>query len=80
MSMKEAGIREVRQNLSALIGEVRKGHEIVITDRGRAVARLLPPLPSSPKPFPGRTAFRRNIPKLKTALSEAVINERNERG
>ena len=37
--MRTAGIREVRQNLSALLREVRKGREIVITDRGEPVAR-----------------------------------------
>jgi prevent-host-death family protein len=41
--MKEAGIREARQNLTALLEEVRKGYEITITDRGRPVARLVPP-------------------------------------
>ncbi len=46
--MKEAGIREARQNLSALIAEVRKGHEITITDRGKAVARLVPPQLTTP--------------------------------
>jgi len=34
--MNRAGIREARQNLSALIAEVEKGRQIVITDRGRA--------------------------------------------
>jgi prevent-host-death family protein len=77
--MKSAGIREARQNLSALIEEVRKGHEITITDRGRAVARLVPPLPDEAKPFRGRSAFRRKMPKLKVPLSRAVIDEREER-
>src|SRR5262245_22118147 len=44
--MREAGIREARLNLSRLIEEVEKGHEITITDGGRPVARLVPPLPS----------------------------------
>ena len=54
--MRTAGIREARQNLSALLEEVHKGREILITDRGRPVARLVPPLPLSAKPFPGRSA------------------------
>jgi prevent-host-death family protein len=76
--MKEAGIREARQNLSALIEDVRKGHEIVITDRGRPVARLVPPISSSAKPFRGRSAFRRRMPKLKARLSQAIIDGREE--
>ena len=37
--MKKAGIREVRQNITALIEQVKKGREIDITDRGKVVAR-----------------------------------------
>jgi len=76
--MREAGIREARQNLSALIEEVSKGQEITITDRGRPVARLVPPLPPKTKPFHGRAAFRRKMPKLKLTLSQAVIDGREE--
>jgi prevent-host-death family protein len=76
--MKEAGIREARQNLSALIEDVRKGHEIVITDRGRPVARLVPPISPAAKPFRGRAAFRRKMPKLKARLSQAIIDGREE--
>lgn len=77
--MKEAGIREARQNLSALIAEVRKGHEVTITDRGRAVARLVPPRPTKAKPFQGRVEFRRAIPQLVTPLSSAIVDDRAER-
>ena len=76
--MKEVGIREVRQNLSALIAEVRKGYEITITERGKPVARLVPPLSIVAKPFQGRSAFRRSMPKLNSRLSKAVIDGREE--
>ena len=77
--MKEAGIREARQNLSSLIDEVRKGHEVTITDRGKPVARLVPPRPAETKRFRGRRAFRRSIPALVTPLSSAVIDDRADR-
>jgi prevent-host-death family protein len=77
--VKKAGIREARQNLSVLIEEVRKGQEITITDRGRPVARLVPPLAPEAKPFKGRAAFRRKMPKLRRPLSKAIIDEREER-
>ena len=41
--MRTAGVREARQNLSTLLDEVKKGREIVITERGRPVAKLVPP-------------------------------------
>jgi antitoxin (DNA-binding transcriptional repressor) of toxin-antitoxin stability system len=77
--MKQAGIREARQNLTALIDEVRKGHEVTITDRGKAVARLVAPRPANAQPFRGRAAFRRRMPQLRTALSSAILDGRAER-
>jgi prevent-host-death family protein len=77
--MKRAGVGEARQHLSALIDEVRKGHEVIITDRGRPVARLVPPLPLAAKAFEGRTAFRSRMPRLKTPVSRAIIDGRDER-
>jgi prevent-host-death family protein len=74
--MREAGIREARQNLSALIAEVRKGHEVTITDRGKAVARLVASRPANARPFGGRAAFRRRMPQLTTTLSSAVVDGR----
>ena len=76
--MKEAGIREARQNLTALIDEVRKGHEVTITDRGKPVARLVPPRAAKNGPFRGRAAFRRSIPALTKPLSSAIIDDRND--
>jgi prevent-host-death family protein len=39
--MKTATITEAKNRLSALIDQVRHGESIVITDRGRPVARLV---------------------------------------
>jgi len=38
---REVGIRELRQHLSRFIDEVRAGHELIVTDRGRPVARIV---------------------------------------
>lgn len=38
----EAGIRDLRNHLSQYLDRVRSGEEIVVTDRGEAVARLVP--------------------------------------
>ena len=37
----EVGVRELRDHLSAWLEEVKAGHEVVITERGRPVARLV---------------------------------------
>lgn len=36
----EVGIRDLKNNLSKYIDRVRSGEEVVVTDRGRPVARL----------------------------------------
>jgi prevent-host-death family protein len=38
----DVGIRDLRDNLSRYVERVRTGEELVITDRGTAVARLVP--------------------------------------
>lgn len=38
----EAGIRELRNHLSKYLAAVRAGAEIVVTDHGKACARLIP--------------------------------------
>jgi prevent-host-death family protein len=76
--MKKAGIREARQNLSALIDEVKKGREIVITERGKPVARLVAPETRS-RPFPDMTEFRESMPKLDPPLSQTIIEDREDR-
>lgn len=40
--MKTAGVAELKARLSKYLAEVRGGEEVVITDRGRPVARLAP--------------------------------------
>jgi len=42
MKKNYVGIREARINLSRLIRDVRGGMEVVITDRGLPVAKLIP--------------------------------------
>jgi prevent-host-death family protein len=40
--MSTAGIRELKQNASAVIAEVASGETVIITDRGRPVAQVSP--------------------------------------
>ena len=77
--MKSAGIREVRQNLSALLEDVRKGREILVTDRGRPVARLVPVTDAQASPFPNLSAFRGTMPTLVPPLSETLDEDRIDR-
>jgi prevent-host-death family protein len=54
-----AGVREVKNNLSSYLDRVRGGEEIVITDRGRPVARL--------------TSLDPDLDQLQELIDEGVI-------
>jgi prevent-host-death family protein len=54
--MKTATITEAKNALSALIDRVRHGETIVITDRGRPVARLMSALTAEVEDPGGRLA------------------------
>ncbi|MFB9611859.1 type II toxin-antitoxin system Phd/YefM family antitoxin [Kutzneria kofuensis] len=36
------GIRELRDGLSRYLAEVRRGHTLTVTDRGRPIALIMP--------------------------------------
>ncbi|MBX3071081.1 MAG: type II toxin-antitoxin system prevent-host-death family antitoxin [Thermomicrobiales bacterium] len=38
----EVGVRELRDNLSRYLEQVKDGGELVVTEHGRAIARVLP--------------------------------------
>ena len=40
--MRAVGVRELRQNLSRYLQEVKAGEALLVTERGREVARLIP--------------------------------------
>ena len=75
--MRRAGIREAGQSLTAQLDDVKKGREVAITEHGSAVAR--------PAPFEFRQRFpdlsrtRRLVKRRNVALSQAVIEDRNDR-
>jgi prevent-host-death family protein len=80
--MKTATISEAKNQLSALIDRVRHGETIVITDRGRPVARLVSALSGEADPD-GRLARleRRGLLRRATAPPPtALIRRKLPRG
>lgn len=83
----EAGVRELRDHLSRYLDVVRNGHEVTVTDHGKAVARLVPL--DRPRPLdrliaeglatPGRIAKRPRISRgiaAKGTVSDLVAEQR----
>lgn len=77
--MRTAGIREARQHLTALLAEVRKGREVVITDRGEPVACLVPPPKQSRRAFASRSRFRATVRLAGKPLSQTITEDREDR-
>ena len=40
--MKTAAVSELKASLSAYLGKVKAGEEVIVTDRGKPVAKLVP--------------------------------------
>ena len=77
--MRTSGLREARHNLAALIDEVKKGREVVITDRGRAVARLVPLSGPEGKGLPDLGATRVVLRPAAPSLSGLIAADRDDR-
>jgi prevent-host-death family protein len=75
--MRTAGVREARQDLTALLEDVRNGREVTITDRGRPVARLVPV--SARQAFPDLARLRAATRGRQVRLSDAVLDDREDR-
>jgi prevent-host-death family protein len=75
--MRTAGVREARQNLTDLLDDVKKGRQVLITDRGRPVARLAPI--ERRRAFPDLARVRRAFRGADPELSKAVLEEREDR-
>lgn len=84
--MAEVGIRQLRDHLSKYLEQVRGGDELVVTDRGRAIARVLPMsgertierLIREAKVSPATTR-KRSLPtplKAKGSVSDLVAEQR----
>jgi prevent-host-death family protein len=83
----EAGVRELRDHLSRYLELVREGHEVTVTDHGKAVARLVPlehPRPldrliadglATPGRMPKRPRTSRGI-RTKGTVSDLVAEQR----
>jgi prevent-host-death family protein len=77
--MKRAGVAELKANLSRYLEQVQRGQEVIVTDRGRPVAKLVPLPPAEESAaarrerlirtgviLPGRGRLRRSLVKRPT--------------
>jgi antitoxin (DNA-binding transcriptional repressor) of toxin-antitoxin stability system len=75
--MKRLSVREVRAELTSLDKLLDKEGEVLITRRGKVIARILPV--RSSKAVPSHAALRALMPKLKSGSERLVRAGRDER-
>ena len=76
--MDTVSIREARRRLSQLVDAAERGDAVVITRRGKKVARLTSVQGKGGKRLPDLAAFRASIKVKGKPLSQVVIDARRE--
>lgn len=76
-AVRNLSIREIRKELAQLDELVRREGEVVVTRRGRPIARLLPV--RARRPMPSHAELRTSQPRLKKGSEWHVRAERDER-
>ncbi len=72
----EINVKEARNKISALLDITQKGGEVLISRRGKKVARLVPAADAE-KRLPDLSVFRASIAVKGGPLSRTVIDGRN---
>ena len=72
----EVSVKEARNSIGTLLDLTQKGEEILISRRGKKVARLVS-VGSSEKRLPNLSDFRASIAVRGVSLSQTVIDSRN---
>jgi prevent-host-death family protein len=71
----EVSVKEARNSIGTLLDRMQKGEEILISRRGKKVARLVP-IVISEKRLPDLCDFRASISIRGDSLSQTVIDSR----
>ena len=74
--MTTVSLKEARKRLGELVRAAEQGESIVLTRRGREVARIEPPASAKREGLPDLTAFRATLDVRGKPLSEVVVENR----
>jgi len=76
--MESVSIREARRQLSEIVDAAQQGRSVVITRRGREVARIGPVGLAAGKGLPDLSRFRADIASKGKSLSRTLIATRRQ--
>jgi len=74
--MTRVSVKEARGEFRKLLDRVVAGDEVIVTRRGKAVARIVSA--DAPVPFPNHKAFRDSIHPKGKATSKQISEMRDE--
>jgi len=74
--MNTVGLKEARKRFGELVSAAEHGASIVLTRRGKEVARIEPPVPKKGKRLPDLSDFRASLEVSGKPLSDVVIENR----
>lgn len=78
--MQKVTVREARQNIGQLLDAVSAGEKVIITRRGKPVAKLVTIDSTSEEIcFPDRRQFRSSLPPSKQNAADFIREMRDER-
>jgi prevent-host-death family protein len=78
--MHTVNVREARMNFSKLLSSVESGETVVITRRGKPVAKFeMIESTESISSFPDRRSFRSELPPCTSSTHELIRDIRDER-
>ena len=75
--MEMISAADTKAHLSELLARIEGGEEVVITRRGKPVARLIP-VQQPRKAITSLADFRRKLPRQKVSASEVLLRLREE--
>ena len=75
--MKELNVREMREAIGRLDTLVEAAGELIVTRRGKPIARILPATRRMPRP--DHAELRARMPRLDVPSEELIREDRDER-
>jgi len=75
--MQTVSVAEAKAHLSEVLSRVEAGEEVVITRRGRQVARLAP-IRKTLQPVPSLAKFRASLPAARKSAAKIIRQMRDE--
>jgi prevent-host-death family protein len=76
-AIKSIALADAKAHLSRFIDRVEAGEELLITRRGKPVARVIP-VQHPIMPLPSLTEFRAQFPKMRSSSAKMIRTIRDE--